>query len=74
MEKLSDIEERLWYAQKTIEHGWSRDILSSWINSKLHKREGKAITNFKTTLQSPQSDLAQQNSKRPIHFRFPHTS
>ena len=70
MEKLEDIQERLWYAQKTIEYSWSRDILSTWIGLKLHKREGKAITNFKATLPSPQSDLAQQTLKDPYIFDF----
>lgn len=70
MEKLDSIEDRIWYANKTIEHGWSRDILATWIDSKLHKRAGKAITNFKDTLPAPQSDLAQQALKDPFIFDF----
>ena len=31
---------------KTIENGWSRNILNIMIESKSHNREGKAITNF----------------------------
>src|SRR5262245_6717500 len=58
MEKLDKIEERMWYAHKTLENGWSRNMLALWIDSRLHKREGKAITNFKNTLPHPQSDLA----------------
>ena len=27
IEKLKKHEERMWYAQKTIEHGWSRSVL-----------------------------------------------
>lgn len=70
MEKLDAVEERIWYANKTLEHGWSRDTLATWIDSKLHKREGKAITNFKTTLPALQSDLAQQTLKDPFLFDF----
>jgi len=70
MEKLDSLDERMWYANKTLEHGWSRDMLTTWIDSKLHKREGKAITNFKTTLPAPQSDLAQQTLKDPFLFDF----
>lgn len=70
IEKLDNIEERIWYANKTLEHGWSRDMLATWIDSKLHKREGKAITNFKATLPAPQSDLAQQTLKDPFLFDF----
>lgn len=68
--KLKDTEERLWYARKSIEHGWSRSILDSWIRSNLYKREGKAITNFHKTLPEPQSDLAQQALKDPFLLDF----
>lgn len=70
MEKLDNIEECIWYAHKTLEHGWSRDMLGHWIDSRLHKREGKAITNFKATLPTPQSDLAQQTLKDPSYLTF----
>ena len=26
LEKLDDVDTRLWYAQKTVENGWSRNI------------------------------------------------
>ena len=70
MEKLDDVEDRIWYAHKTLEHGWSRDMLGTWIDSKLHKREGKALTNFRNTLPPPHSDLAQQSIKDPYLFDF----
>lgn len=70
VEKLDNIKERIWYANKVLEHGWSRDILGTWINSKLHRREGKALTNFQLTLPVPQSDLAQQALKDPFLFDF----
>jgi predicted nuclease of restriction endonuclease-like (RecB) superfamily len=47
---------RLWYAHKAIEHGWSRAVLTHQIETQLHKREGKAVTNFQRTLPPPQSD------------------
>ena len=28
MDKLSNQDERVWYAQKTLENGWSRDVLA----------------------------------------------
>jgi predicted nuclease of restriction endonuclease-like (RecB) superfamily len=58
IEKLKDPTERLWYAKKTIEHGWSRSILDHQIDSGLYRRQGKASTNFARTLPPPQSDLA----------------
>jgi len=70
MEKVKSQEERLWYLNKVIENGWSRSMLMLWIDSKLHMREAKAITNFKTTLPAPQSDLAHQTLKDPYLFDF----
>jgi predicted nuclease of restriction endonuclease-like (RecB) superfamily len=61
---------RLWYAHKAIEHGWSRAVLTHHIETQLHKREGKAVTNFKRTLPPPQSDLAEQTLKDPYNFDF----
>jgi predicted nuclease of restriction endonuclease-like (RecB) superfamily len=58
IEKLKDPAERLWYAYKTIEHGWSRSILDHQIDSGLYHRQGKALSNFERTLPPPQSDLA----------------
>lgn len=70
LQKLETLQDRLWYAHKTIEHGWSRNVLLHWLDSGLHKREGKAITNFQITLPSPQSDLAHQALKDPYCFDF----
>ena len=47
LERVKDVTARLWYAQQAIENGWSRSMLEMWIDSNLHKRQGKAITNFK---------------------------
>jgi predicted nuclease of restriction endonuclease-like (RecB) superfamily len=70
LNKLRQPELREWYARKTLEHGWSRAVLSAQIQTKVHAREGKALTNFKQTLPSPQSDLAQQALKDPYTFDF----
>lgn len=70
LQKIDKPEDRLWYANKTIENGWSRNVLLHWLDSDLHKRQGKAITNFKKTLPSPHSDLAQETIKDPYNFDF----
>jgi predicted nuclease of restriction endonuclease-like (RecB) superfamily len=70
IEKLKSPEERLWYAQKTVEHGWSRNVLVHQIETGLHRRLGAALTNFDRTLPKPQSDLAQQLLKDPYNFDF----
>jgi predicted nuclease of restriction endonuclease-like (RecB) superfamily len=70
LEKLKDREERLWYARKALENGWSRDILVMQIETRLFERQGGAVTNFARTLPAPQSDLAQQLVKDPYHLDF----
>lgn len=68
--KLKERAERLWYAAKAVEHGWSRAVLTVQIETDLYGRQGKAVTNFSTTLPSPQSDLAHQTLKDPYLFDF----
>jgi predicted nuclease of restriction endonuclease-like (RecB) superfamily len=70
LDRVKDPQARLWYAQSTIEQGWSRNVLSHQIESQLYDRQGNAITNFEQTLPKPQSDLAQQLIKDPYHFDF----
>lgn len=70
LDKINDSSLRVWYAQKTIENGWSRNVLMHWIDSGLHERQGKALTNFDKTLTAPQSDLARETLKDPYNFDF----
>ena len=70
LEKLDTPDDRLWYAAKTLEHGWSRNILVLQIQSQLHKRQGKAITNFPSALPAVESDMAAQVFKDPYLFDF----
>lgn len=68
--KLNDQEQRLWYAQQTIEYGWSRSILEMQIDSNLIGRQGEAATNFAKTLPPSDSDLSNQILKDPYNFSF----
>ena len=70
MEKITVDDQRLWYIQKTIENGWSRNVLSLQIQSNLYARDGKSINNFKSTLPAAQSDLAQSIIKDPYNLEF----
>jgi hypothetical protein len=70
IDRLKCTKERLWYAHKTLENGWSRDVLETWIDSDLYSRQGKAITNFEETMPKQQSDLANAMLKDPYHFDF----
>jgi len=70
VEKVKETQIRLWYAQQTIEHGWSRAVLVHQIESNLYKRQGKAVTNFDQALPTPQSDLARELIKDPYNLEF----
>ena len=70
MYKCKNIEEALFYVQKTMDNGWSRTVLEHQIDSDLYHRQGKAITNFQSKLPEPQSDLAEQTLKNPYNFDF----
>lgn len=70
VEQVKDPGERLWYARKIVESGWSRNVLIHWIESDLYKRQGKAQTNFERTLPKTQSDLARETLKDPYKFEF----
>jgi predicted nuclease of restriction endonuclease-like (RecB) superfamily len=70
LDKTKDADERAWYANAAVQHGWSRNVLAHQIGSALYHRQGKAVTNFETTLPAPQSDLARQILKDPYNFDF----
>ena len=70
IEKLASSDDRLWYATKTLEHGWSSNILALQIDAQAHRRHGKAQTNFPATLPPFDSDMAVQVFKDPYLFDF----
>jgi predicted nuclease of restriction endonuclease-like (RecB) superfamily len=70
LDLLKTPQEREWYIRQAIKHGWSRNVLVHQIEGGLHRRQGKALTNFKTTLPVLQSELAQQVLKDPYNFDF----
>lgn len=70
LDKLKTTGEREFYIKKTIENGWSRNVLGVQIDSQLHLRQGNAITNFEHTLPKTHSDLAKESIKNPYLFDF----
>jgi predicted nuclease of restriction endonuclease-like (RecB) superfamily len=70
LDKLKDPEQRVWYIQKTVEHGWSRNVLMHQIDTDLYSRQGGALTNFQAVLPAPQSDLAQSLLKSEYNLEF----
>ena len=65
-----DMNKALFFVRKTWENNWGRDALLNWLDTDLYERDGKAVTNFQSTLPAVQSDLAQQMTKDPYQFDF----
>lgn len=71
IDKYGDDRERaLFYAKKTIENNWSRNVLLNFLDTRLYERQGKAVSNFQLSLPKPQSDLAQEMTRDPYVFDF----
>lgn len=68
--KLKKPQERLAYAVRASECGWSRSTLQMHIESRLLEREGNGVSNFSALLQPPGTDLARQFLKDPYLFDF----
>lgn len=72
LDRIEDDAIRRWYIQKTLENGWSRNVLTHQIESDLYARQvlGNKVSNFEKRLVSPQSELAVQTMKDPYIFDF----
>jgi predicted nuclease of restriction endonuclease-like (RecB) superfamily len=70
LDKAKTLKVRLFYLQKTVEQGWSKNILKLQIDGQLYERQGNAITNFRFTLAPAKSDLAQETFKSPYLLDF----
>ncbi|HBF89185.1 MAG TPA: DUF1016 domain-containing protein [Bacteroidales bacterium] len=68
--QTKNLDEALFYAQTTIENGWSRDQLEIQIKNQYFQSKGKAISNFSNTLPIPQSQLAIETIRNPYNFDF----
>ena len=72
VEKVKKVEQREWYIKKTLENGWSYNVLVHQIESGLYERQAIAqkISNFESLLPAAQSELAVQTMKDPYVFDF----
>ena len=67
MDRISDVNKRIWYINKIVENGWSRNILINQIESKLFERQNSVekTANFMEKLASPNNKLAFDTLKDP---------
>lgn len=72
MSKVSNREEYIWYLEKTLEHKWSVDDLTSQVKSQLYERQAVAnkISNFERRLLAEQKDMVLSTMKDPYMFDF----
>ena len=72
MSKVSNREEYIWYLEKTLEHKWSVDDLTSQVKSQLYERQAVAnkISNFERRLPAEQKNMALSTMKDPYMFDF----
>lgn len=72
MSKVSNREEYIWYLEKTLEHKWLVDDLTSQVKSQLYERQAVAnkISNFERRLPAEQKDMVLSTMKDPYMFDF----
>ncbi|MCD8539954.1 MAG: PDDEXK nuclease domain-containing protein [Leadbetterella sp.] len=70
MDKIKSSDTALFYMTKTIENGWSRDILALQIKSKVHERIGRTVNNFDKITPEQGSDFIRDTFKDPYIFDF----
>lgn len=72
IEKVKEIDKRKWYAEKSLENGWSQTVLIHQIDSNLYQRqkENLKLSNFNNKMSIIQSEMARDMMKDPYVFDF----
>ena len=72
VDKIDEIEKRLWYARQVLENGWSKTVLSHQIDLELYERQAisEKLTNFNNRLPATQSEFARDMLKDPYIFEL----
>ncbi len=72
IDRVSDIDERMWYMNKCVENKWSRNVLVHQIESDLHHRQKitEKTSNFGKALEHPNNEMAIEVLKDPYIFDF----
>lgn len=73
IDKVSDFDKRMWYAEKCLENGWSKVLLDHQIDLNLYERQAennKKLNNFSENLPEIQGELATEVMKDPYIFEL----
>ncbi len=65
-----DPDSAMFYVRETVKNGWSRAVLLNFLDTNLHERQGKAVSNFAVALPKSDSDLTQEITKDTYCFDF----
>lgn len=68
--KVKDPTIRAFYIDKTVQEGWSMDVMALQIQSQAHLRNSSKTNNFNLTLPAEESDLAKALVKDHYQFGF----
>lgn len=73
VDRIDNIDVRLWYASKTLENGWSKVVLTHQIDLQLYERQAdntRKLANYGDKLPSIQGELALDMIKDPYIFEL----
>jgi len=72
LDKSKSLDEYVWYAQQTIENGWSLSSLEYHTDTKTYHRQAisEKVENYNVRLPEPQSNLVIETLKSPYVFDF----
>ena len=70
IQKCKNIDEALFYVQKTIENNWSREGLKRAISADIYHKQTIVPNNFSATLVKPQAGLLQEIVKANYDFSW----
>ena len=73
IDKIENVDVRLWYASKTLENGWSKVVLDHQIDLQLYERQAdntRKLANYEDKLPSIQGELALDMIKDPYIFEL----
>jgi predicted nuclease of restriction endonuclease-like (RecB) superfamily len=70
LDKVKEEKTRLFYIFKTIENGWTRDMMVNQIESQAFNRQGIQTSNFDRTIAPHESELIPDLFKYQYAFNF----
>jgi predicted nuclease of restriction endonuclease-like (RecB) superfamily len=70
MQRVKEPPAREWYMREAVRQGWSRSVLELQMLGNAHQRQGKAVSNFDTSMPQAESRRAAEVFKDPYVFDF----